>query len=114
MGVKQVGNGGGNVHATESVEERVSGVLPHPSADEGVGGVVVVSGKVGGGNGRAVKVDLDAVVSNGIAQPSVRDQFDARWWHGKGTQGDDARYVGLREQRMVGVERGRWSVGAGT
>jgi hypothetical protein len=82
VGVEQVGDGGGNVHATEGVEEGVCGILPHPSADEGVGGVVVVGAEVGSGNGRAVKVNVDAVIGNSIAQTSIRDQFDARWWHG--------------------------------
>ena len=82
MGVKQVGNGGGNAHATESVEEGVCGILPHPSADEGVGGVVVVGAEVGSGDRSAVKVNVDAVIGKGIAETGIRDQFDARWWHG--------------------------------
>ena len=99
-----MGDGGGNVHAAECVKEGVCGILPHPSADEGVGGVVVIGAEVGSGNRSAVEVNVDAVIGKGIAEAGIRDQLDARWWHGQWAQGDDTRNVGLRKQRMVGVE----------
>ena len=104
MGIEQVGDGDGNVHAAECLEEGVGGVLSHPSADERVSGVIVVGVEVCGGDRGTMEVDVDAVVGEGIAEAGVRDQFNARWWHGQWAQSDDARDVGLREDRVVGVQ----------
>ena len=79
MGIEEVRDGGGNVHAAEGLKGRVSFVLPHPSADEGVGGHVVVAGQLWGGCRDAVKVHLHAEVGYGIAHPGVCDKFKALW-----------------------------------
>ena len=59
-----------------------------------------------------MEVDHDAVVSDGIAQAGVRDEFNAWWWHGQWAHGDDSCDVGLSEEGVVGVEwqrLGEWT-----
>ena len=99
-----MGDGDGNVHTAECLEEGVGCVLSHPSADESVGSVVVIGAKVCGGGRDTMEVDLDAVVGKSIAEAGVRDQLNARWWHGQWAQSNDTRDVGLRKHRMVGVK----------
>ena len=105
VGVEQMGDGDGNVHAPKCLEVWVGGVLPHPSADESVGGVVVVGGEVRCRSGDTVKVYLEAEVGNGVADTGIRDQVNARWWHRQWSHGNDARDAGLCKDRVVGIQR---------
>ena len=99
-----MGDSDGDVHTPKCLEERVSGILSHPSADERVSGVVVVGAEVRCRSGDTMKVNLNAEVGNGIADTGIRDQVNARWWHRQWSHGDDARDVGLCEDRVVGVQ----------